>query len=259
MISFFICSVLLITYARSDTEMHGEQAVSAYKFSQADLDKILEEPLDVQVFRSRPGQNLEETTLPEQAVSAYKFSQADLDKILNEPVASEKKAAAASYMSTEEKALAAQNVALKKTNKVLLNALREVEKALADPNAALKRNKVVSQNLHETALAAPFKPSLPSIPEELGEGALDIGEDIGDALLKALTGELAVAMGGERDAHGCLMGAGYFWCEAKQGCRRSYDCPEYGQFQILPAKETATADDDYYYAGGPGRRKLKRN
>ena len=35
-------------------------------------------------------------------------------------------------------------------------------------------------------------------------------------------------IGGQRDEHGCLIGAGYSWCEAKQKCLRAWEekCPE---------------------------------
>ena len=34
-------------------------------------------------------------------------------------------------------------------------------------------------------------------------------------------------IGGETDEHGCLIGAGYSWCESKQKCIREWeeDCP----------------------------------
>lgn len=30
-------------------------------------------------------------------------------------------------------------------------------------------------------------------------------------------------IGGQTDAHGCLVGAGYSWCEARQECERSWE------------------------------------
>ncbi len=35
-------------------------------------------------------------------------------------------------------------------------------------------------------------------------------------------------IGGQKDEHGCLIGAGYTWCESKEKCIKSWeeDCPE---------------------------------
>ena len=46
-------------------------------------------------------------------------------------------------------------------------------------------------------------------------------------LLGCIHNKYRANIGGETDEHGCLIGAGYQWCESKQKCIRIWeeDCP----------------------------------
>lgn len=49
-------------------------------------------------------------------------------------------------------------------------------------------------------------------------------------------------IGGEKDEHGCLIAAGYSWCESKQKCLRMWEeeCPDN---KTVSAKECTTDND----------------
>lgn len=57
-------------------------------------------------------------------------------------------------------------------------------------------------------------------------------------------------IGGERDVHGCLVPAGYSWCESKQKCLRTWEeeCPISGQASV----NECTKDDDCTTGGCSG-------
>jgi putative hemolysin len=49
------------------------------------------------------------------------------------------------------------------------------------------------------------------------------GSMIGIVVLMLLEGCDRQVIGGEKDSHGCMIAAGYSWCEAKQKCIRSWE------------------------------------
>ena len=48
------------------------------------------------------------------------------------------------------------------------------------------------------------------------------GSPLVDATLR---GTSHVAIGGDKDEHGCLTSAGYSWCEGSQNCVRTWETP----------------------------------
>lgn len=50
-------------------------------------------------------------------------------------------------------------------------------------------------------------------------------------------------IGGETDEHGCMLMAGYTWCEAKQKCLREWEEPCEGELTLEQAREIAQNSD----------------
>ncbi|MFH1248927.1 MAG: hypothetical protein V1660_02140 [archaeon] len=48
---------------------------------------------------------------------------------------------------------------------------------------------------------------------------------IASILIFAVSNSRPKAIGGDKDSHGCLIGAGYSWCDEKQKCIRQFEEP----------------------------------
>jgi hypothetical protein len=58
------------------------------------------------------------------------------------------------------------------------------------------------------------------------------------------SGEL---IGGQKDSHGCLVGAGYSWCEAKQKCLRTWEEKCEVDSEVIPNNRITYTDEKYKF------------
>jgi cytochrome b involved in lipid metabolism len=65
----------------------------------------------------------------------------------------------------------------------------------------------------------------------LALGCLGQKADIGSIMNATTEGQSERIIGGDKDAHGCLIGAGYSWCPSTEKCQRMWEeyCAEYAE------------------------------